>query len=168
MGGSGTRPADWGARDAHAAWCSRHRSPGAAGRLRFPSPPLEAPSGRGGAGGCGGTGRRRGEHRERACPRGGGTGAAGGREPGWDRVREPESRRASWLSGAPRERGSESRLSSGKLCPERSHFGDAILVCALRVALGGNAPFLLSPISSLVLGKFSGKYSGGSQWRVCI
>lgn len=57
-------------------------TPGAAGLLRFPSPPLEAPSGRGEAGGCGGAGRRRGERGERACPRGGGAGAAGGGELG--------------------------------------------------------------------------------------
>lgn len=84
-GGGGLRPADRAAREAPAAaWLaprSRRRSPGPAGLLRFPSPPLEAPSGRRGAGGCGGAGRRRGECGERACPRGGGVGAAGGGEP---------------------------------------------------------------------------------------
>lgn len=69
---------------------SRRRSPGAAGLLRFPSPPLEAPSGRRGAGGCGGAGRRRGERGERACLRGGGAGEARRARPGrWDGSRSP-------------------------------------------------------------------------------
>lgn len=58
--------------------CSRRRSPGAAGRLRFAWPPLEAPSGRGGAGGCGGAGPTEGQLEQRACPPGGRGGAAEG------------------------------------------------------------------------------------------
>ncbi|XP_055973397.1 uncharacterized protein LOC130026575 [Sorex fumeus] len=64
---------------------------GAEGRLRFPSRPLEAPGGRIGEGGCGGAERRRGERGERACPRGGGAGAAGGDEPGWGGGRRARS-----------------------------------------------------------------------------
>lgn len=56
-----------------------------------------------------------GERGELECWRGGGAGAAEVGEPSWGWRPEPESRRASWLLELLHGRGSESRLSLGKL-----------------------------------------------------
>lgn len=150
-GGGGLRPADWGARETHAAaWlarCSGRRSPGAAGRLRFPSPPLEAPSGRHGAGGCGGAGRRRasaGSERargaaERARPREASPAGAGDRSgsPG-----APPGCAQSFGHAGPNPGWAP---ESGVL--SESHFGDAILARALRTVPAGNVLFLHSPLA---------------------
>lgn len=138
----GAAASGWGEWGTHGA--------GAAGLLRFPSPPLEAPGGLAGEGGCGGAQRRRGESGERACPRGGGAGAAGGDEPDWGggtRARSP---------GEPpgcvcRAEGIGVRILTE---PRKAVPGAAATsrtrssaVRARRAVLGGNVLFLRSSLS---------------------
>lgn len=92
------------------------------GRLRSDAVPLASARGSQRAPRSGWVWGRReaeGERGELECRRGGGAGAAEVGEPSWGWEPEPESRRASWLLAELRGRGSESRLSLGKLFPEQ-------------------------------------------------